>query len=958
MKDDSSQPMATYRLQFNQDFRLPDAQTLVPYFSRLGITHVYASPLLRSRQTSTHGYDMVDPAMLHPAIGNMTELTTFVTELRKLGLGLLLDIVPNHMAASIENPYWRDVLTYGHSSPFARWFDIDWRLPDPDMWGRVLVPILGAPRSQVLSCDQIRLIWSDGRFLLQYFEHYFPIDPATIPAICEFGWGDLVSCLEREPPALERMNVILEYLRKLPKLVVRLRKRVDVDREETERWLADFARLVVQSPTIERWAEQTADGFTRAEGGVRRLRQLLDSQPYRLVHWREAAQKINYRRFFDINELISIRQEDPQVFEATHTMVLRLFDDGLLDGLRIDHIDGLRDPLGYLKRLSEALAARTRSRQATPVFVEKILAAGEQLPAGWPAAGTTGYEFLNQVEAVFVSVPGFAELEQQYCRMLRRPVHFREVAAGGKRRILRNDLAPQVARLADTLLRLLERQTVARSRRRRTVAAVAAPQEGPAAVAAPQEVPAAESAAIPGGDLPVPAAPAGDRPDNASSPAMHPPSLPGLTKRDMVDAIVEVIVALPVYRTYVVSSQTTVSGADRQYVETALQDALRNGRAAPAAIGFLGQVLLLEGAACLVEHERNQRLNFIQRFQQLTGPAAAKGIEDTAFYVYVPLASLNEVGGEPQLPADDPVAALHQANAQRAAVWPRTMLCVTTHDTKRTADVRARLDVLAELPNLWTGTVARWRRLNQVHRRRVGGKRTPDAGMEYLCYQTMLGLWPAPDPGRPEEVPSGSVLQDLRERIEAYMIKAAREAKTYTSWINEDREYEDALVAFVRSLFLSADNRGSSFPAEVQRLAARVARPGFWNSLSRTMIQFTAPGTPDLYQGDELWNFALVDPDNRRPVDYERRRQLLDDVITGLEAADEPRREFLRNLAAAPEDGRIKLHVIRCALAARRDHARLFASGQYLPLTAEGPACKHLVAFARVPDAALGTPAE
>lgn len=931
MPDDAHSPIATYRLQFNPDFRLTDAQTLVAYFSRLGITHLYASPLLRARQASTHGYDVVDPSTIDPRLGSMAELVGMVSELRRFGLGLLLDIVPNHMAASIENPYWRDVLTYGPSSPFARWFDIDWRLPDPDMWGRVLVPVLGEPRWRVLEQDQIRLAWSEGRFLLQYFDHHLPIDPATVPAICVFGWADLVECLGAEAPLLDKMRNLLTRLKKLPKPVFRLQRHVDVDREQTEGWLAELAQLVMQSPRIEAWAERTAELFGRGPDGHRRLRRLLDSQPYRLVHWREAAQRINYRRFFDINDLISVRQEDPQVFEATHTVILRLVEDGLLDGVRIDHIDGLRDPLGYLQRLAEAFRERSRTRRPLPVFVEKILAPDEKLASSWPVAGTTGYEFLNQVESVFVPRHGHTRIEAHYRRALRRGVQFREIATWGKRRVLRNELSPQVGRLADALTRLSEELS---SQLPELLAGEAGSSGGDAATGMAETRRAPAAGAVQG-EQSVEAMPA-----SAVRPALN--------KRNLIDAVVEVIVALPVYRTYVDTASGSITEADRAYVQAALADARASGRAQPEAVDFLGEVLLLEGAAAHTERDRVQCINFIQRFQQLTGPAAAKGIEDTAFYAYVPLVSLNEVGGEPHLAAEDPVAALHQANAERGALWPQTMLCVTTHDTKRTADVRARLDVLAELPDAWTERVARWRRAAQGLGTRVGGKHAPDVADQFLFFQTVVGLWPAPDPDRPDQLPADAELADLCGRIEAYMEKAAREAKTHTAWTQQNSAYEDALRSFVRSLLEPANREKTPFLAEVQQWVARIARSGFWNSLSRTLIQYTAPGTPDLYQGDELWNFALVDPDNRRPIDYERRRQLLDEVVTGIESPEEARREFLRQLVALPEDGRIKLHTLRCALAARRDYPRLFADGRYLPLATDGPAREHVVAFARV----------
>jgi (1->4)-alpha-D-glucan 1-alpha-D-glucosylmutase len=708
---------------------------------------------------------------------------------------------------------------------------------------------------------------------------------------------------------------------------------VDIDREETEQWLAQLARLVVQSPRIQQWAEETAGQFGQGEEGRRRLKKLLDSQPYRLVYWRDAARTINYRRFFDINELISIRQEDPQVFDDTHATVLRWADDGLIDSLRIDHVDGLRDPLGYLERLAAALSGE-RASGPVPVFVEKILAPDEKLPCGWPVAGTTGYDFLNQVEAVFVSPDGFAQIEGQYRRMLRRPVHFQKVATWGKRRVLRHDLSPQVGRLADTLLRLAESSRQASSAVNQDAETASVVEVGRGAERSHMTSTIVE-----------------DRPaDGTPSVAAALVSHPERTKREFIDAIVEVITALPIYRTYVDGNDSSLNDADRRYVEAALEAACRGGRAAPEAIAFLGEVLLLENRTCLPEHELQERVSFIQRFQQLTGPAAAKGIEDTAIYAYVPLVSLNEVGGEPHLP-DEPVARLHQANEERATTWPQTMLCVTTHDTKRTADVRARLDVLSELPKLWSGLVRRWQRLNRPHRSRVQNKHAPDIATEYLFYQTVIGIWPAPDPNNVDQLPASEVLTGIRQRIEGYMLKAVREAKTRTSWTNNNGQYENAVLSFVRSSLLHEGDSGTLFLSDVQNLVARIARPGFWNSLARTLIQFTAPGTPDLYQGDELWNFALVDPDNRSPVDYEKRKQLLDEVITGIEAADESRRDFLRNLVEWPEDGRIKLHVIRSALAARANHPRLFAAGQYLPLASDGPASDHVVAFARVPSA-------
>jgi (1->4)-alpha-D-glucan 1-alpha-D-glucosylmutase len=931
MTDAAPKPIATYRVQFNPEFRLADAQPLAQYFGRLGVTHVYASPVLRARTGSTHGYDVVDCSTINPQLGDWTDLRALTTALHAYGMALLLDIVPNHMAASLENPYWRDVLTYGSASPYARWFDIDWRLPDRAMWGRVLVPILGEPRRRVLEEDQIQLTWSDGRFLVAYFDHRLPIDPATLPMVGQFGLAALRDQLGGDRSLVDPLIEILKHLRTLPKIATRQRRRVNVDRDDTEQWLGRFAQLALRSPRFEQWVEHTAAKFGEGIEGRKRLEKLLDAQPYRLVHWRDAARTINYRRFFDINELISIRQEDPQVFEETHAAVLRWIADGTIDGLRIDHVDGLRDPLGYLNRLSEKCRATGR---LVPIFVEKILARDEELPRSWPVEGTTGYEFLNEVEAIFVVPEGFNQIREHYRKALRKPISFTKMAASGKRRVLRHDLSPHVGRLADILGRLYQS----------TRKALPVGAEEVAAGTDRQSADVAESSAT--------AAIAAETNGAAQSALAAPPwERHELSNHELVDAIVEVVVALPVYRTYVDSRHRTVSEADRRVMETAIAGARKTGRASSETIDFLAHVLLLEGRADLSPRDLDERVTFIQRFQQLTGPAAAKGIEDTALYAFVPFIALNEVGGEPRLPKESAVEFLHKANAARAATWPRSMLCATTHDTKRTADVRARLDVLSELPTLWTGLVTRWQRLNKDYRTLLGNVRAPDAAAEILCYQTIVGIWPVPDANSPATLPDEATLKQLSARVEAYMLKAAREAKAYTSWTNVDAEYEHALVEFVRGILAARNGVSASssnaFLADVQRLVARISRPGFWNSLSRTLIQFTSPGTPDLYQGDELWNFALVDPDNRRPVDYASRQTLLQNVVSGFEADANARAAFIHEIVSAPEDGRVKLHAIRAALVARREFPELFAQGTYEPLEVTGERRDHVVAFAR-----------
>ncbi len=911
-------PIATYRLQLNRHFRLEDARRLVPYLSRLGITHLYSSPILRARSGSMHGYDSVDPKMINPDLGDESDFRSLVTSLQAYGMGVLLDIVPNHMAASsVENPYWQDVLMLGWRAPHANWFDIDWRQADPQMWARVLVPVLGAPLSRVLEDDQLNVAWREGRLAVRYFDHVFPLDPVTVPMVFRFGLEQLDEQMLPAEPLRSELRSLLDKLESLPHRALRLRANVDLPLEDIQTWLSQLAQIIASSPQNQRWAEETAAQFGTQREGRRRLRTLLQAQNYRLLYWRRAARVINYRRFFDIDDLISVRQEDPQVFAETHETLERWIRDEWLDGLRVDHLDGLADPRDYVHRLRELVSVNKSSRYPRLIFVEKILAADEKLRTCWPVDGTTGYGFMNQVESLLISAPGFAEMEADYRRLLRRAVRFADFARWGKRRVLRQELSAYVGRLADLLVRLARESQFVQWAAERVGQA-----EAGGAGASP-----AQTETLSGSRLAY--------------------DVTRLKKRHMVDALIEVTAALPVYRTYT-DHRAQLHPDDRRYLEFALTSARTSPRASPQAIDFLQDVLLLEYYDELPDHVRQRLLSFIQRFQQLTGPAAAKGIEDTALYAYVPLVSRNEVGGAPDSPLENAVETLHASNSERAALYPREMLCVTTHDSKRSADVRARLDVLSELPRLWSGYVSRWRRLNRPHRSRVRGRSAPDTAAEYLFYQSLIGIWPAPDPRASEgELPTKQVRHQLRERLEDYMLKAVREAKTRTRWVDGDAEFEEALNRFVRGC-LEADEAGRSpFLNDINALVARIARAGFWNSLARTVIQYTSPGTPDLYQGDELWNFALVDPDNRQAVDYSLRQCLLDEVVLGMETPLPASLVFLQQLVEVPEDGRLKLHLIHALLRARRDYAELFAGGDYQPLQVEGPLRDHVFAYAR-----------
>jgi (1->4)-alpha-D-glucan 1-alpha-D-glucosylmutase len=849
---------ATYRLQLHAGFPLCAARELVPYLDRLGISHIHCSPLLQARRGSTHGYDVVDPARLNPELGTEADLEALHAELASRGMGIVLDIVPNHMAASSENPAWDDVLAHGPASGFARWFDIDWRATDRELRSRVLLPILGERLSDVLQRGQITLETREGAPRVRYFEHDLPLDPSTMPEVLEEALAGCHRKLHREHPACVELADIVQTLRRLPRRNTRRAAALTRRRDSVPRILARLRELAGSVPEAAAALAEAAKTFSAGGEGVSRLRRLLDAQVYRLVHWRRAAREINYRRFFDVNDLVALHIEDPEVFAQTHALVLEWRRRGWVDGFRIDHPDGLLDPLGYFQRL--AAAAFPEHPSSPPVYVEKILSHGEWLRAKWPVAGTTGYDFLNQVEALFIDPEGYEAIEADYRRVIRQPLEFAAIARQGKRLVLETALSAGVRRLADRILKL------------------------------------------PG------------------------QAVPAVSRQELFRAIVETIVALPVYRTYVDGRSPFPSPEDLRLLDGAIADARTRGRSSAAALDLLEAALLArEGAAC-------------GRFQQLSGPATAKGIEDTAFYAYAPLLSRNEVGGGPEAPLAPAAAAFHTANTSRAAFWPGGLLAVTTHDTKRTADVRARLDVLSEIPAEWAERVRLWRTLNLPHKRTVRGGRVPDPATVIHIFQAMVGVWPLSRLGVGD-------LEALRERIDGYMVKAVREAKLRTTWTDPDESFEEALRADVAALL--APDRSPRFLDDLERFVARIARAGLWNALGRTVLHLASPGVPDLYQGDELWTFALVDPDNRRPVDFAHRRQLLDEVEQGTAGDLEARAVFLTELVAKPEDGRLKLHVVRAALAARKQRPAAFRSDTYVPLEAAGPSAARVIAFGR-----------
>ena len=881
-------PVSSYRLQFHRGFRFADAGALLPYLDALGVTDCYSSPFLKASPGSTHGYDICDHTQFNPEVGSEEDYAAFAAALAARGMGHVVDFVPNHMGVDpAANSWWRDVLENGPGSSFARFFDIDWQPAKDELYEKVLLPILGDQYGLALERGEMQLVFEDGAFTLRYFEHNLPINPRELTALLEFNVESLQRDLGDEHPQLLEYLSIVTALRNLPAYTETDPARIAERRREKEVARERLQRLVAASPRVLRHVEDAVrvfNGQPGEPGSFDRLHELLDAQPYRVAYWRTAPHEINYRRFFDINQLAGLRMHDPHVFDATHSLILQLIHDGTVTGLRIDHIDGLFDPLRYLQRLQSAIGAqRCEAAAVTPdtalpfyVVTEKILSRDESLPEPWPIAGTSGYDFLNDLNGVFVDRGRQRMLRRVYRRFTRMTAAYADVVYASKKLIMDTPMTSELNVLANALDRLSERDRRTRD----------------------------------------------------------------FTLNSLRDALQEVVASFPIYRTYITADGFT--DADRDAIETAIRRARRrNPTMEPSIFAFLRQVLLPERQHAAARNDLEERTTVAMKFQQYTGPVQAKGVEDTAFYRYNKLLSLNEVGGDPErfgCTAEE----FHAANRRRQARSPFTMLATATHDTKRGEDVRARLNVLSEVPDEWGRCLSAWARINGSHRSIVEGRPAPDRNDEYLFYQTLIGAWP---PGADATcLPDETLLPRLRD----YMRKAVREAKMHTSWITENPAYEDAVLRFVERT-LGAPT-AARFLRSFLPFQDRIARLGMVNSLSQLVLKVASPGVPDFYQGTELWDLSLVDPDNRRPVDYALRRQML----TAMQAllGDQPdhagtRVDAVCEMLAHWQDGRIKLFLTASALRLRRAHAALFLTGTYEPLEARGAHAAHAVALAR-----------
>lgn len=847
-------PISTYRLQFTPAFGFTDAKNILPYLHQLGISDIYASPIFQARQGSLHGYDVVDPNKLNPELGTIEEFDALIEEVRRRGMGWIQDIVPNHMAYDGQNRMLMDVLENGPASSYFDYFDIDWAHPYEGIRGKILAPFLAGFYGTCLENGDITLRYDQDGLSINYFTLRLPVVIDSYSNVFAHGLGALRRKLGGKHPDFIKLLGVLFVLKNLPP------KEETRERADQVVFVKSMLWELYSSAEIREFIDANVARFNGVKGDSQSfdlLDKLLSEQLYRLSFWKVAAEELDYRRFFNINELISVRVEDEKVFRQSHALVFKLAREGKFTGVRVDHIDGLYDPLTYLQRLRQELGD-------IYLVVEKILDLAEDLPSAWPVQGTTGYEFLSYVNGVFCDQKNGKKLTQIYTQFSGLGASCREIAIEKKRLIIGKYMAGDIESLAHVLKSISSRDRH-------------------------------------GADV----------------------TLYGLKR-----ALVELLAFFPVYRSYV--SEQSFSEQDRRLLRETIDKAQQANPGLLLEIDFIARFLLLENTDHLADEERKRSLHFVMRFQQLSGPLMAKGFEDTTLYVYNRLLSLNNVGSDPAKFGITP-GEFHHFNRQRQERWPAAMSTISTHDTKRGEDAAARINVLSELAEEWKKCLWSWSKINRGKKAKVDERDAPDRNDEYFLYQTLLGAWPLGE----------AVDQEFVERIKAYIVKAVREAKVHTEWLKPDLDYEEAFVDFIEALLTpSPANR---FLSELSSFADKIAHYGALNSLSQTLLKIASPGVPDFYQGTELWDVSLVDPDNRRPVDFSRRREALASMAS---CAGDPA-VFAGELLKTKYDGRCKLFLISRALRTRTKHAALFQSGEYIPLKVEGRFRNHLVAFAR-----------
>ncbi len=865
---------ATYRMQFTKDFRFADAEALVPYLHKLGISHVYASPVFEALPGSLSGYDTCDFSLINPELGGEKAFHSMVRALHDHGMGLIIDFVPNHMSAHPEwNRWWRNVLANGPSSSMSEYFDIDWYPVNSNLHGKVLLAILGQQYGDVLESGELRVEYRDGEFCLFYGDLNLPLNPRQMKFLLRYRWDRSADQAGVEPSVRQEYESILFHLDHIPDYrQAGTEARIERERE-TGIAIRRLVQVIGESPALRRHLDSVIAEFNGEPGKPESfdlLHTLLEQQPYRLSFWRAAMQEINYRRFFDINDLIGLRMEYEPLFEVAHAKLIELAEHGLIDGVRLDHIDGLLDPQQYLLQLR---AATAHVRQPLYIIVEKILARQEWISTEWPVDGATGYEFLALLNGLWVEENNLSEIDSIYRAFCGRMRPERDVVYNAKRLITATSMASELNVLAHELNRLSERNRRSRD----------------------------------------------------------------FTLDSLQEALREVVACFPVYRTYI--SERGFSPSDEMAINEAIGQAKRRNPTLESSI-----FEFIRSHICPVRQPGEagdtfaQRLRFAMKFQQYTSPVQAKGMEDTVFYRYSPLASLNEVGSGAGRRATTP-QEYHDANMHRMERWPDAMLTTSTHDTKHGEDARMRIHVLTEMAEEWKSNLLQWSGINEIAKTNVNGNAAPDRADEYLYYQNLLGMWP----------PRQTVVdEDIVSRMKAFMNKALKEAKVHTSWINPSNDYDAAVEKFVEQTLRGSS--ASAFLATFVPFAERVAAFAAWGSVSQIAVKLMSPGVVDTYQGGELWDLNLVDPDNRRPVDYatrqERLQKLMED-ISAPNAAGEQRAAAVAALCQEWWTGDLKLLYVALGLGLRAREPELLARGKYLPLRVKGPGADHLVAFAR-----------
>ncbi|MCB2182432.1 MAG: malto-oligosyltrehalose synthase [Desulfobulbaceae bacterium] len=875
-------PHSFYRLQLNKDFSFARATNVVAYLEELGISHCYTSPYLQARPGSSHGYDIIDHSSINMEIGSREDYEEFVSALGRHNMAQIFDMVPNHMGVGSDNHWWMDVLENGQASLYADFFDINWQPQQEELQDRVLLPVLGSYYGTVLEDGQLCLefVPDKGAFYISYFEHRFPVAPGTYPFILTHDLQRLEDRLSPQHEGFLELHSLVSSLTNLPSRQETDIEQIKMRHRNKEVLKRHLARLCREFTEIAAFIEENVLFFNGKKDDPESydlLHSLLDQQTYRLAFWRVASDEINYRRFFDINELAGIRIEEQRVFEETHRLVLDLIRTGKIDGLRIDHPDGLYNPDEYFRRLQEAAGGSSimeeqNQRKPLPLYVvvEKILTDFEHLRDDWQVHGTTGYDFSVTLNGLFVDSSTEKAMTLIYDTFINEKIEPDHQIYLCKKLIIKTAMAGELNVLAGELHKLAKMNRYTQD----------------------------------------------------------------FTLNGLRAALTEIIAFFPVYRTYISSAK--IDGNERNYIEWATAKAKARHQAGDTLIyDFIRSTMLLADSSDKESVYGNKRVDFVMKLQQYTGPIMAKGLEDTFCYIYNRLLSLNEVGGDPRRYGVS-VAAFHHANSERQKHWPHAMLNTSTHDSKRSEDVRARINVLSEMPDEWQQALDKWSEINDCNRTQIETGLAPSRNDEYAFYQNLLGIWPLYEPDHEQK-------KELADRMSAYMLKVIREAKIHTSWINQDQPYEAAMETFVRSVFSEENN---SFLAEFIPFQTRISWFGILNSLSQLLVKLTSPGIPDIYQGNEIWHFRLVDPDNRQPVDFEHRRLLLSDLrslISGQTAEGGSLGNLLENIS----DGRVKLFTTWRTLSCRQQYPDLFEAGNYLPLQTRGSKKEHLFAFSR-----------